>query len=181
MMRSATISDDRSYVPDITVAGSAHAARWLSRIAQQNDLPWQVRQLQKGELPQGILVLTQPGDFPKALNHRFVAQQVVVSLDCPKGRSLALSNRVETFTFSEGRDAADLTARDLRLTELGRLRFVAVTRTSLTRVVLEEPDDLYPALAALACAAWLGVPPEAAGEVISAPGSFCPRREVRMA
>ncbi len=183
MMRSATISDSkpRTPAPAITVAGSAHAAQWLSRIAQQNRRPWQVRQLRDGDVPQGLLVLTQPGDFPESLRHWIAAHQVVVSMDCPLGRSLALSNRVQTFTFSEGRDAADLTAKDLRLTDTGRLRFVAYTRSSLTRVLLDDPDDLYPALATLACAAWLGVPPEAAGEVISAPGAFCPRREVKMA
>lgn len=180
MMRSATISDNRP-VPTITVAGSARTAQWLSRIAQQNRRPWQVRQLRDGDVPYGLLVLTQPGDLPKSLRRWIAAHQVVVSLDSAEGRNLALSNRVQTFTFSEGRDAADLTARDLCLTDAGHLRFVAVTRSSLTRVLLEDPDDLYPALAALACAAWLDVPPELAGDVISAPGAFCPQREVKMA
>lgn len=180
MMRSATISDNRP-APAITVAGSARAAQWLARIALQNRRPWQIRQLKDGDVPQGLLVLTQPGNFPEPLRHWIAAHQVVVSLDSAEGRSLALSNRVQTFTFSEGRDAADLTARDLRLTDAGHLRFVAVTRSSLTRVLLEDPDDLYPALATLACAAWLGIPPELAGEIVSAPGALRTRQEVKMA
>lgn len=171
MTRSETTLADRPRLsrtaPDITVAGSARAEEWLSALAHRAHRPWQVRRLEEGTVPQGLLVLTQPGPLPESLRHWLAAHQVVVSLDCPQGRSLALSNRVQTFTFSEGRDAADLTARDLRRTRSGRLHFVAVTRTALTRVLLEDPDDLYPALATLSCAVWLGIPLELAGRIVS--------------
>lgn len=184
MTQSLTTLDNRSrllHSPAITVAGSARAARWLSCIAQESLRPWQVRQLREGEVPHGLLVLTQPGGFPPSLHRRTAANQVVVSLDSAEGRSLALSNRVQTFTFSEGRDAADLTAKDLHFTASGRLCFVAVTRSALTRVLLDDPDDLYPALAALACAVWLGAPLELSGAVVSDSAAFPASQVVRMA
>lgn len=178
MTLSATTTDNRTAASVITVADSPRAADWLEEIARRAHRPWQVRQLEDGA-PQELLVLTQPGAFPRALNHRFTADRVVVSLDCPQGRSLALSSRVRTFTFSEGRDAANLTARDLRLTESGLLRFVAVAFPVMTRVTV-EPDELYPALAALACAVWLGVSLELAGQVVSA-GRAGEEKIIRMA
>lgn len=166
--------------PVITVADSPRTAEWLRAIAQRAGKPWQVRQL-GNEVPYGILVLAQPGEYPEALRHWIAAHQVVVSLDCQQGRSLALSNRIQTFSFSEGRDAADLTAKDLQLTPSGQLRFVAVTRSALTRIGLEDMDDLYPALAALACAVWLGAPLELAGEVVSDPAVLWRPQVVKMA
>lgn len=178
------MADSRPYTtrhggPSVTVADSAQTAVWLEDIAARACCPWQVRQLDRNT-PQGVLVLAQPGDFPAALHHWITANQVVVSLDSPRGRSLALSNRVRTFTFSEGRDSADLTAKDLRLTREGLLRFVAVTRSALTRVTV-EPDQLYPALAAMACAVWLGAPLELAGETVSAGAVERCGKAVRMA
>lgn len=183
MTRSATTSADlyrpsRAAAPVITVAGSVRAAEWLSLLARELKRPWQVRALREGSVPHGLLVLTRPGPFPESLRHWIAAHQVVVSMDCPQGRSLALSNRVQTFTFSDVRDDADLTARDLRLTQSGQLRFVAVTKTALARVQLDDPDDLYPALAFLACAAWLGAPLEPACKIVAAPRQ---EQEVSMA
>lgn len=166
--------------PTITVADSPRAAQWLRAIAARTEKPWQVREL-GDEVPYGLLVLTQPGEYPEALRHWIAAHQVVVSLDSPQGRSLAFSNRIQTFTFSEGRNDADLTARDLRLTPSGQLRFVAFNRSALTRIGLEDPDDLYPALAALACAVWLGVPLSLAGEVVSDPAVLWRPQEIKMA
>lgn len=183
MTRSLITSADprrpsRAAAPVITVAGSGRTQAWLSTLARELHRPWQVCPLAEGTVPQGLLVLTQPGPFPESLHHWIAAHQVVVSLDCPQGRSLALSNQIQTFTYSEGRDAADLTARDLRLTHSGLLHFVAVTKTALTRVLLEDQDDLYPALAFLACAVWLGAPLELAGKLVTSPW---PEQEVRMA
>lgn len=161
----------------ITVAGSGRTAQWLAQAGR----PWQIRRLEDGGVPQGLLVLAQPGDFPAQLHHWIAAHRVVVSLDCPKGRSLALSDRLQTFTFSEGRDAADLTAKDVHMTPSGQLRFMAVTRSALTRVTLDDPDDLYPALAALACGAWLGAPLEQMGQIVSAPQAQRRGKVVRMA
>lgn len=156
----------------VTVAGSPQTVLWLSRMAQESGLSWRVRELGRG-VPRGILVLPQPEEYQSLLRHWTGLDRVVVSLDCPQGRSLALSGRVKTFTFSEGRDSADLTAKDLRMTPHG-LRFVAVTKTELARVCV-EPEDLYPALSALACGVWLGVPLERAAEAVSvsAAGARC--------
>lgn len=162
----------------ITVAGSTRTAQWLSRMGADNSLPWRVRELGRGR-PMGLLVLPQPEDYPELLRHWTGLERVVVSLDCPEGRTLALSRRVETFTFSEGRDSADLTAKDLRMTPYG-LGFVAVTKTALARVCVEQ-EDLYPALAAMACGVWLGVPLECAAEAVSVPAAEARGRIIKMA
>lgn len=162
----------------ITVAGSPRTALWLSRMARESALPWRVRELGRGG-SKGLLVLPQPEDYPELLRHWTGIERAVVSIDCPQGRTLALSERVETFTFSEGRDSADLTAKDLRVTPYG-LRFVAVTKTALARVCVEQ-EDLYPALAAMACGVWLGVPLERAAEAVSVPAAEARGRIIRMA
>ena len=94
------------------------------------------------------------------------ARRAVVTLDCPEGRSLAADPAICTATFSEGKDQADLTARDLRLRPEG-LAFVAVTRGELIRVTVPV-EELYPALAALTAACCVGVPLEQAGEALCA-------------
>lgn len=162
----------------ITVAGSPQTALWLSEIAREARLSWRVRELGRGGA-KGVLVLPQPEDYPDLLRHWTGLERAVVSLDCPEGRTLALSGRVSTFTFSEGRDNADLTAKDLRLTADG-LRFVAVTRNALTRVCV-EPEELYPALSALACAVWLGAPLELAAKAVSVPAAGARGKIVKMA
>ena len=162
----------------VTVAGSPRAALWLSEIARSAGLPLRVRELGRGGA-KGLLVLPQPEDYRSLLRHWTGLDRAVVSLDCPEGRTLALSKRVETFTFSEGRDAADLTAKDLRMTPYG-LRFVAVTKTALARVCV-DPEDLYPALAAMACGVWLGADLEAAAQAVSVPAAEARGRIVKMA
>lgn len=162
----------------VTVAGSTQTALWLSRMARDSGLPWRVRELGRGG-SKGLLVLPQPEDYPELLRHWTGIERAVVSIDCPQGRTLALSERVETFTFSEGRDSADLTAKDLRVTPYG-LRFVAVTKTALARVCVEQ-EDLYPALAAMACGVWLGVPLERAAEAVSVPAAEARGRIIKMA
>lgn len=162
----------------VTVAGSPQTVFWLSRMARESGRPWRVRELGQGR-PRGVLVLPQPEDYPELLRHWTGLERAVVSLDCPEGRTLALSGRVSTFTFSEGRDTADLTAKDLRLTAHG-LRFVAVTRTALTRVCV-EPEALYPALAAMACGVWLGADLEAAAAAVSVPAAEARGKIIKMA
>lgn len=162
----------------ITVAGSPQTALWLSRMAMESRLPWRVRELGRGG-SKGLLVLPQPEDYPELLRHWTGIERAVVSIDCPQGRTLALSGRVKTFTFSEGRDSADLTAKNLRMTPHG-LRFVAVTKTELARVCVEQ-EDLYPALAAMACGVWLGVSLERTAEAVSVPEAEARGKIIRMA
>ena len=162
----------------VTVAGSPQTVLWLSRMARESGLSWRVREMGRGT-PRGILVLPHPEDYPELLRHWTGLERAVVSLDCPEGRTLALSGRVSTFTFSEGRDTADLTAKDLRLTAHG-LRFVAVTRTALARVCV-EPEALYPALAAMACGVWLGADLEAAAAAVSVPAAEARGKIIKMA
>ena len=87
----------------------------------------------------------------------------VVSLDDPEGRRLAERLGERAFAYSEGKDRADLSARNVNL-RWGRLEFDALTHRDLARVRLplgEEPD-LYSPLVALACALGLGMPLEEA-------------------
>ena len=83
----------------------------------------------------------------------------VVSLDDPAGQRLARRLGARAFAYSDGKDCADLTARNVNL-RWGRLEFDALTDRDLARVRLEltgEPN-LYGPLAALACALGLGMP-----------------------
>ncbi|MBR6113808.1 MAG: UDP-N-acetylmuramoyl-L-alanyl-D-glutamate--2,6-diaminopimelate ligase [Oscillospiraceae bacterium] len=63
------------------------------------------------------------------------------------------------YTFSACSDAADLTARDIRLTE-SEVRFCALEGSELVRTHLNAPGQfsVYNALAALACARMAGIP-----------------------
>lgn len=147
----------RNDPPLIAVAGSSQTAAWLSAIVRSSRLPWTVTE---GETSPGLLVLVREEDAPPRLPSR-----LVVSLDSPECRKLAARSDVKSFTFSESRDAADLTAKDLRLTARG-LSFLAVTRSAIARVAVGK-EALYPALAALSCAVWLGVPLEQAAKTVS--------------
>lgn len=83
----------------------------------------------------------------------------VVSVDDPAGRRLARRLGRRAFAYSEGKDCADLTAKNVNL-RWGRLEFDALTRNDLARVRLplgEEPD-VYGPLSALSCALALGMP-----------------------
>ncbi len=66
---------------------------------------------------------------------------------------------------------------------LDREKFQRVKNASLGSLIfaLEDPDDLYPALAVLACAVWLGVPLELAGETVSDPALLWRPQEIKMA
>lgn len=91
------------------------------------------------------------------------APLTVVSLDDPSGRRLAEGLGRTAFAYSDGRDRADLTARNVNL-RWGRLEFEALTCRDIVRVRLPmgETPDLYGPLAALACAVGLGLPLEEA-------------------
>ncbi len=86
------------------------------------------------------------------------SQVAVLNYDDPAGRAYAKSAPCPTFTYSEGHDEADLTARDLRLRPDG-IDFVAVTRYEIARVSLPIPGSfsLYNALCALSCGLALGL------------------------
>lgn len=87
----------------------------------------------------------------------------VVSLDDPAGQRLVRRLGKRAFAYSDGKDCADLTARNVNL-RWGRLEFDALTHRDLARVrlPLEGEPDLYGPLAALACALGLGMPLEEA-------------------
>lgn len=83
----------------------------------------------------------------------------MLNLDDEAGRYYAETVPVPTFTYSECRDEADLTAKNLRLFPQ-RVEFEAVTRDAISRVRLPIPGGftIYNALGVLACGLVLGLP-----------------------
>lgn len=138
---------------------SGSTASLLCSLSDRLGLGWQLNRAVRPDL----LVLTNLGGAaPAELTARCRPQRAVLCLDDKAGREFLSRNALPCFTYSEGRDEADLTAHDLR-TRPGGVTFLAVTKNELARVSAPA-DDLYTALAALACAAALGVPlPTAAG------------------
>ena len=134
-------------------APNRSTAALLRALSRQLGLGWTINRAGRPDL----LVLTNLGrQDPSALIARCRPRQAVLCLDDRWGRDALERIPVPCLTYSEGRDEADLTARDLRLRPEG-LSFLAVTRAELARVTL-PPDELYTALAALAGACALGVP-----------------------
>ena len=86
-------------------------------------------------------------------------EAAVLNLDDEAGRYYASTVPCPVFTYSERRDEADLTAKNLRLFPQ-RVEFEAVTMDAIARVRLAIPGGftIYNALGALACGAVLGLP-----------------------
>ena len=83
----------------------------------------------------------------------------VLNLDDEAGRYYAQSVPCPSFTYSESRDEADLTAKNLRLFP-DRVEFEAVTMDAIARVRLPIPGGftIYNALGVIACGLTLGLP-----------------------
>lgn len=96
----------------------------------------------------------------------------VLNLDDEAGRFYAAGAPCPVLTYSERRDEADLTAKNLRLFS-DRVEFEAVTRTEISRVRLGIPGGftVYNALCALGCAQAMGIPLDRAAAALGkAPG-----------
>jgi UDP-N-acetylmuramoyl-L-alanyl-D-glutamate--2,6-diaminopimelate ligase len=96
----------------------------------------------------------------------------VLNLDDEAGRYYWETIPGEKLSYSESRDGADLTAKNLRLSP-GRIEFEAVAREELAHVSLGIPGGftLYNGLCALGCAKALGLPLEKAAAALGhAPG-----------
>lgn len=96
----------------------------------------------------------------------------VLNLDDEAGRYYWETVEGERLSYSESRDEAGLTAKNLRL-EPGRIEFEAVAQDELAHVSLGIPGGftLYNALCALGCAKALGLPLERAAAALGhAPG-----------
>ena len=83
----------------------------------------------------------------------------VLNLDDEAGRYYAQTVPCPAFTYSERRDEADLTAKNLRLFP-DRVEFEAVTMEAIARVRLPIPGGftIYNALGVIACGLTLGLP-----------------------
>ena len=83
----------------------------------------------------------------------------VLNLDDEAGRYYAQRVACPRFTYSENKDEADLTAKNIRLFP-GHVEFEAVTRGAIRRVRLPIPGGftIYNALGVLACGLALGLP-----------------------
>lgn len=82
----------------------------------------------------------------------------VLNLDDEAGRYYEANAACPTFTYSENKDTADLTAKNMRLFP-DRVEFEALTDEDIQRVKLPIPGgfSIYNALAALACGRVLGL------------------------
>ena len=128
-------------------------AALLRALSRRLELGWRLNRAARPDL----LVLTNLGrQDPAALIARCRPRQAALCLDDRLGREALERVGVPCLTYSEGRDEADLTARDLRLRPEG-LSFLAVTRAEMARACV-PPGELYAALAALTGAWALGVP-----------------------
>ena len=89
-------------------------------------------------------------------------RQAVLNLDDPAGRWYGEQVDCPVFTYSENKDGADLSARNIRLFP-GHVEFEALTLGRLSRVHLPIPGgfSIYNALAALAAGLCLGLELEA--------------------
>lgn len=110
----------------------------------------------------------------RAAKGRLFAQSdvSVLNLDDEAGRYYWETVEGERLSYSESRDEAGLTAKNLRL-EPGRIEFEAVAQDELAHVSLGIPGGftLYNALCALGCAKALGLPLERAAAALGhAPG-----------
>ena len=96
----------------------------------------------------------------------------VLNLDDEAGRYYARTVAVPKLTYSERRDEADLTAKNLRLFP-DRVEFETVARGEIARVRLPIPGGftVYNALGVLSCGLALGLPLDAcAAALAKAPG-----------
>lgn len=153
-------------------ATSCPTAALLHRLSDELSLNWTLNATARPEL----LVLTNLGRFdPAKLIARCRPGRVALCLDDRAGRRFLEQTDLPCFTYSEGRDEADLTAHDLRILPSG-LTFLAVTQTELARVSTPT-GDLYCALAALASACALGIPltrsAPAVSRLLCAPSDPC--------
>ncbi|MCD7948405.1 MAG: UDP-N-acetylmuramoyl-L-alanyl-D-glutamate--2,6-diaminopimelate ligase [Oscillospiraceae bacterium] len=83
----------------------------------------------------------------------------VLNLDDEAGRDYAETVTCKKMTYSENKDSADVTAKNIRLFP-GKVEFEAVTRGEIQRVTLPIPGgfSIYNALGVMTCALALGVP-----------------------
>lgn len=107
------------------------------------------------------------------------SERAVLNLDDEAGRYYAGTVPVPTFTYSECRDEADLTAKNLRLFPQ-RVEFEAVTRDAISRVRLPIPGGftIYNALGVLACGLVLGLPLDGCAAALGAARGVKGRIEV---
>lgn len=92
----------------------------------------------------------------------------VLNLDDEAGRYFHETVTCPQFTYSENKDEADLTAKNIRLFP-ERVEFEAVTMGDIRRVRLPIPGgfSIYNALGVLACTQGLGLPLSAAAEALA--------------
>ncbi len=92
----------------------------------------------------------------------------VVNLDDEAGRYYIAQGACPMFTYSVGRNEADLTAKNVRLFPQ-KVEFEALTRDELTRVTLPIPGgfSVYNALGSLACCLAMGMPLESCAQALA--------------
>lgn len=147
-------------------AGGLCVQRLLRRMADEGCTHAVVRlgsrELERGEgeqLSPAVTVLTGPapaGEERDGLLRR--SQTVVFNLDEPAWKDYRSIIPARTFTYSENKPQADLTAENLRLFP-GHVEFEAVTAGQIQRIHLPVPGGYthYHGLCVLACGLCLGL------------------------
>lgn len=103
----------------------------------------------------------------------------VLNLDDPAGRYYLETTPARTFTYSENKREADLSAQNLRLFPQ-KVEFEALTKDDLCRVSVPIPGgfSVYNSLGALGCCLALGLPLEPCAAALGAVGGVKGRAEV---
>ena len=96
------------------------------------------------------------------------SKRAVFNLDDEAGRYYARRRGTSMLTYSEGKDEADLCAKNVRLLP-GRVEFEALADCGISRVKLPIPGgfSIYNALAAMACGLDLGLELDAMASALS--------------
>jgi hypothetical protein len=157
--------------PAIAVAGRGRTPALLRGLLRWAGLPaWRVCPLDPGAARS--LTVVSPGDLSWELVARCVTGGpiglAVLDLDDPISRYWQEAELTPCLTYSENKDRADLTAKNLTVLPDGGLRFEAVSGGQIRRVRLAKGTcTLYQALDVMACALAAGVPLERSAAYLS--------------
>ncbi len=172
-MRKNGQTGKQDALPAIAVGGRQKNARLLrDLLAWSGSGGWQVCRL-TGRGPGGrALAVAAPGDLSWELLEQCVrggtVALAVLDLDDPVSRYWREENLTPSITYSENKDQADLTAKNLTVLPDGDLRFEVLCGDSLCRVRLDQSVcTLYEALNVMACALAAGVSVEVSAAYFS--------------
>ena len=150
--------------------GERQAALLRDLLARTGRGEWRVLPLSRAAGPLAVASLGEL-DWPglgRAVREDRIAL-AVLDLDAPLSRYWLEAGLTPCLTYSENKDQADLTAKNLVPLSGGGVRFEALWRDALCRVTLAPGScSLYQALEVMACARAAGVEPAQSAAYLSA-------------